>query len=80
MENRADAVLRQAWISVLGVLDVADGTSFFDEGGDSFMAIRMMEDVEAALPIQFPIEVLFMDGSYAALVTECEQRLSAAAG
>jgi len=47
---------------------------FSDLGGDSLSAIRLTERIEAAFGIEFPIDVLFLEGAYAAVAAECAAR------
>lgn len=74
----ADAVC-EAWRSVLRLPDAAAGPDFFAAGGTSFSAVVMMEQVESALGIVFPLETLFLDGGLDAVLKECDARYKAAA-
>jgi acyl carrier protein len=66
------AVLAEAWCEVLGVPEArAEDDFFFLGGGDSHIALAFVEKVESRLDIEFPIESLFVDGTFGALVASC---------
>ncbi|MGY0236065.1 acyl carrier protein [Longispora urticae] len=72
------AVVCGAWRTHLGgAVDTA--SNFLAVGGDSMRAIWIMEEVESALGIEFPLETL-LTGVLGEVVSECESRYAAAAG
>jgi amino acid adenylation domain-containing protein len=44
-----------AWKRMLGLLDLDEGTSFFDCGGDSLMAVELVEGIKAEFGIEYPL-------------------------
>lgn len=78
MHHEVDQVVRDAWCSALDLPDSAAGADFFAAGGTSFSAVMMMERVEAALGIEFPLETLFLEGDLGAVLRECQDRYTAA--
>lgn len=70
--DRVSEVVSAHWRAVLGVADAGLDDDFFGLGGDSLQAITLVENVERDLDIQFPIEVLFIDGSLKAVVSACQ--------
>lgn len=55
--------------------DISVTDNFFDLGGESQSAVELMTVVEAAYPVEFPIEVLFASGRLADVIRECERGL-----
>ncbi|MGW0957770.1 acyl carrier protein [Streptomyces gelaticus] len=74
MSTDTATAVSAAWCEVLGVPQAADDQNFFDLGGDSLMAIMFMERIESGLNIEFPMETLFADGGYGAVLAECIAR------
>jgi acyl carrier protein len=60
--------LRQAWCELLGVPNAEPDQDFFGLGGDSLVALELIEQVEAASGWTIPVEVLFSDGTLGALL------------
>lgn len=73
-----DEIVTTAWCSALGVEEASPADDFFESGGHSFAAVQMMTQVEAALPIAFPLDLLF-DGRLETVIEECASRLAATA-
>jgi hypothetical protein len=69
-------VVAEEWCAMLGVPEPAAGDDFFAEGGNSLMAITLITRVERRLGIAFPVEVMFLDGSYPAVLEACVQRVA----
>lgn len=65
------AAVATEWQRVLNTVDTDPHADFFDLGGNSLDAADMMTAVEDRLGIVFPIETLFMDGTFGALVEAC---------
>ncbi len=66
------------WKDVLGLdgsTDPAD-CDFFAAGGDSFAVIDFATRVKNELGVEIPLEIIFMSGSLAEVVDECERRAS----
>lgn len=60
-------ILRSLWREFLAVDEAEPGADFFDLGGDSLLALELMAAFEEATQIQFPLEVLFVEGTLASL-------------
>ncbi|BCB89739.1 phosphopantetheine-binding protein [Phytohabitans suffuscus] len=50
--------LAQMWIDVLGVDSVGRGDNFFDLGGDSMLATRLVLTARRAWNVEFSVRVL----------------------
>jgi acyl carrier protein len=74
-EPSATEIIRTAWCTVLGIETAAPSDDFFASGGHSFAAVQLMTAVEASIPIDFPLEILFSD-TLEAVTKECELRLA----
>ncbi|MFE4613674.1 phosphopantetheine-binding protein [Streptomyces niveus] len=73
-DRSVEEIVKAAWCSVLGVEVASPDDDFFESGGHSFAAMQLMTKVEAALPISFPLDLLF-DGPLKTVIEECETRL-----
>jgi acyl carrier protein len=62
-----EAQVEQAWCRVLSVDECDDVDNFFGEGGDSLVALELVQQLEEALGREVPIEVLFIDGTLGGL-------------
>ncbi|MGW1811066.1 phosphopantetheine-binding protein [Streptomyces sp. NPDC002078] len=62
------SVVEGHWRAVLGVTESSPQDRFFELGGDSLLAIELIERIESDLAAQVPVDVLFLDGTLAALV------------
>lgn len=80
MEYQPDParVVNDAWCRILDVDQAADEDDFFVMGGDSLAAVRLVEAVESALDVEFPLETFFLDGRLITLVTSVTQRYALA--
>lgn len=72
-EESVRAVVAAQWCELLGVAEVADDDNFFLKGGNSIVALALVAKVESRLGIEFPLRVLFIDGTFGALVSACRQ-------
>ena len=66
--------VRTTWWTTLGLPDGAEAPDFFLAGGTSLTAITLMERIERDLGIEFPLETLFLTGSLADVIEECDRR------
>ncbi|MEU0393649.1 MupA/Atu3671 family FMN-dependent luciferase-like monooxygenase [Streptomyces sp. NPDC006208] len=60
--------LREAWESVLGVAGFPEDANFFDLGGNSISAIRLVNRVRDTLDADFPLADFFADATLRAMV------------
>ena len=70
---QADSVLatiRQIWIDLLGVPDIGVDDDFFDAGGHSLIAIRMLSRIHKELGVRFQLTTIFDAPTIAALAAE----------
>ncbi|MFF9011060.1 acyl carrier protein [Streptomyces goshikiensis] len=74
MSDIVQTVIEDAWRSILEDAACAPEDNFFALGGDSLSAVELMEKVEGALGIEFPLDILFLDGNLNAIVEECRLR------
>jgi amino acid adenylation domain-containing protein/non-ribosomal peptide synthase protein (TIGR01720 family) len=71
-----ERVLAELFAEVLGLGDVGADDSFFDRGGNSLLATRLVSRVRAELGVEIPIRVVFDEPTPAALalrLTDAEQ-------
>jgi len=52
-------VIRDIWVELLGVGDIGDDDDFFDAGGHSLIAIRMMSRIHKQLGVKFQLTTMF---------------------
>lgn len=57
--NRMEKIVAQAWRTQLNVQNLSVNDNFFDLGGNSLMAIRLMLQIEKETGIRLPISTLF---------------------
>jgi hypothetical protein len=68
MTTQTDGVLTEEWQTALsGAAVPQPADNFFDQGGRSVSALRFVARVENRRGIQFPLETLFVDGSFGAV-------------
>lgn len=70
-----DAATRELFCRLLGVQAVNPNASYFDLGGDSLLAIDLLECVHVAFGVDLPVEALYANSSLAALAAEIFRRL-----
>ncbi|MET8760701.1 amino acid adenylation domain-containing protein [Lentzea sp. NPDC004782] len=70
--------LCQIWESVLGCDDIGPGSHFFQSGGHSLLAIRVMREIQTVLGVKLGIRTLFHTPVLADLATAVDQKLGAA--
>ncbi|MGW7411290.1 phosphopantetheine-binding protein [Streptomyces sp. NPDC054863] len=63
----ASLVVESHWCAVLGVTEAGPQDRFFELGGDSLLAIDLIQKIETDLGVEIPVDVLFLDGTLAAL-------------
>jgi acyl carrier protein len=64
-------VLATEWCAILDTAAVDDDDDFFALGGNSLMAVNLVERVERQLDVKFPLQSLFLDGSFGGVVAAC---------
>ncbi|PWJ23323.1 nonribosomal peptide synthetase MxcG [Branchiibius hedensis] len=74
MSEDASSVVVEEWSSALGVVTSSTDDDFFELGGDSLLAVELAHRVEGRLQIEFPIDVMFLDGTLGAVVEACKKR------
>lgn len=61
------AVLTEIWERVLGRAPIDPETNFFDLGGDSFLALQLLAEIEAALGRELPADLSFEAATIASM-------------
>jgi thioesterase domain-containing protein/acyl carrier protein len=62
-----DERIRRVWVDLLGVPEVGDDDDFFDLGGHSLIAIRLMSRIHKELGVKFQLATIFDAPTIAAL-------------
>jgi acyl carrier protein len=75
--EQVPGVVVEEWCRVLDVRDPSRDDDFFAEGGNSLMVAALIDTLERRLGIEFPIEVMFLDGTLGALIDACVARHTA---
>jgi amino acid adenylation domain-containing protein len=71
--TQTEAAIAAIWREVLGIDTVAVTDDFFDVGGHSLTATRMLARVEETLGVAIPVRVLLVDSTVAALAAAVER-------
>lgn len=71
-----EQVLRNEWCEVLGVTQINDDDEFFSSGGDSKAAVALIQQVRARGHIELPLDVFFLNSTFAGLLSACRERNS----
>ncbi|MEV5601820.1 phosphopantetheine-binding protein [Streptomyces sp. NPDC052299] len=71
-----DSIVRTHWCEVLGVEEALPEDRFFELGGHSLLAIELLQQIEKDLGAEIPVDVLFVDGTLAALLDAAEKAAS----
>ncbi|MFC9235185.1 non-ribosomal peptide synthetase [Streptomyces decoyicus] len=56
-----EGVVEQVWRAVLETADIDPDADFFDIGGDSFKAVRIVEETQRLLAVTIPLETLLQE-------------------
>lgn len=73
-----EARLRDIWEEVLGLEGIGVNDDFFDLGGQSILAARLMQRLKQAFDVEFGIAVLFEARTIARLATLVQEALTSA--
>ncbi|MFD5644797.1 condensation domain-containing protein, partial [Streptomyces anulatus] len=74
------AILREVWESVLGLRDFPAERNFFDLGGNSIAAIRLVNRVRDTLGVDYPLADFFADATLRAMTGQLAGGAEAEAG
>jgi acyl carrier protein len=77
--NPIAQVIAAEWCAVLGNSNVTDEDEFFAIGGNSVQAVDLVARIEKRLGIGFPLEALFLDGTFGAVCHACAEALESKA-
>ncbi|HKH45215.1 MAG TPA: amino acid adenylation domain-containing protein, partial [Thermoanaerobaculia bacterium] len=78
--NPAEAALAAIWREVLGVERIGPRDRFFDLGGDSLIALRVMARLREAFGVDLPVRALFERPTVPGLREAVEEALAARSG
>jgi acyl carrier protein len=68
-----EQALRREWCEVLGVAQVDEDDEFFSSGGDSKAAVALIQRVRRHGDIEFPLDVIFINGTFAGILSACRE-------
>ena len=74
-ENGVRKAVAQAWSAVLGPAAIAKNLTWEDAGGDLISALRLWFNLEEALGVQLPLDVVGPDAKLDDVVVAVEQAL-----
>ncbi|MFC9931834.1 phosphopantetheine-binding protein [Streptomyces sp. NPDC127190] len=69
MDMTVDDIVRAEWCEVLDVTSPAPGDDFFEVGGNSLLAVTLVERVETRLGAEVALEDFFLDGRLDTLIS-----------
>ncbi|GHG02025.1 phosphopantetheine-binding protein [Streptomyces filamentosus] len=69
MDTKIDDIVRAEWCEVLDVTSPEPGDDFFEIGGNSLLAVSLVERVESRLGVEVALEDFFLDGRLETLVS-----------
>lgn len=61
--NAMETKVRDVWENVLRIRNIGPDEDFFDLGGNSLLAVRLMVEVERSFGVRLPMAVLFNNGT-----------------
>lgn len=64
-------VVTEEWCAALQLETATPDDDFFMLGGNSLLAVSLIENVEQRLGIAFPVEALFVHGTLDAVIDAC---------
>lgn len=76
--TRAEEMVARVWSTALGASRVGIHDSFFDLGGDSYLALQVMSRLQALLRTEIPIRAIFQFPTIADLVDEIKNFVGSA--
>ncbi|MET7280053.1 phosphopantetheine-binding protein [Kribbella sp. NPDC005582] len=65
---RMRTVAVDTWRDVLQVEAADESDNFFESGGDSMLALELLQRLETETGIEIPVETLFVDGTLGAII------------
>jgi len=71
MDKAVSDVVRAEWCALLEIDHAREEDEFFALGGNSMLALALIGRVEEQLGIRFPLEALFVDDTFGAVVEAC---------
>jgi acyl carrier protein len=71
----AEVAVAAVWSDTLGNEHIGLDDSFFDLGGHSLLAIRMLSDLQDALPVEIPLRGLFESPTLEGFARRVEEQL-----
>lgn len=75
--NRVAEVVSAHWQKVFKVAEPDPAADFFSLGGNSLLAVTLVEGIERDLGINFPLEILFFNGTLGDVISACEAEVGA---
>jgi amino acid adenylation domain-containing protein len=73
----AEKELRKVWVDVLGVPDLSVADNFFDRGGHSLLAARLVAEIRRRLGHDLPLSAFYTAPTVASMARVIETRLEA---
>lgn len=80
--QQARATLARCWSGILEIPgdEVSDSSNFFFDGGDSLLAVQLVSILKGELGVEIPLEPLFLDGTFGALLEAMADAISTRQG
>jgi tyrocidine synthetase-3 len=77
-QTEIDAELAELWEEILDVRPIGLDDNFFDLGGDSLVAMRLISHVTRRFHVEIPLQFLFRSPTVAAMAALCRREDGAA--
>jgi len=71
-----ETILAGLFAELLGINRIGVNDNFFEAGGHSLLAMRLVNHVRAALGVSLPVRAIFMSPTVAELAIHTEQALT----
>lgn len=73
MQNAPETAITNIWKEILGVQDVAPDEDFFELGGTSLHAARVLTKTRAAFGVKLPAQTLYEHSTLAAFSSQVRE-------
>ncbi|HSF40168.1 MAG TPA: amino acid adenylation domain-containing protein [Thermoanaerobaculia bacterium] len=79
-QSPVEELLAQLWQGLLGEAPASGADHFFERGGHSLLAARLVAQIRSGLGVDLPLQAIFQAPTFAGLARLVEERQAAASG